>query len=250
MATKFKKLIQHYRTHATTKAQYKRLLATLTNVSARWPLRSEDLQRMFNVVDEQMFEGLLRQTLQQNKIQLKIVPEDPEQDVDTVGKTYWRWGSSTMYMFVNSNLLSKVFHVSEETSALAGGEVCTSRQHCFIVTFLHEMCHVFVLLYRVSTKQKRTWKQSAHGKLFSAISRGAFLQFDHQHVLLVGFRAYANVAQIKRDIRGAAQVELFEDGSWSVVTLMRINKDNMAVISVHGDEFDVPLGLLRPSRSV
>ena len=207
----------------------------------------QKMRALFHFIDKKVFEGILTKALKFFKIKVTFRVDQLKQGV--AGYTNWKYKSKHMLFNVHYGLFDKLFKQKKAGPFLSGGKQCVSKTNCFMSIFVHEMCHVFVYLFRMIFKHE-TWNQRSHGKLFSKLVKNAFGQTEAKHALLPGFKAHADHTTIRASAKEqiGQKIYAFVKRKWVKVTLVDVRNKYATVKDRKKDEIVVPISFLKPNR--
>jgi hypothetical protein len=247
--TTFTKMIELYSLKSISNNQFEQLINQLEEYVQSQTNLEENMLKMFTIVDDMLFHGLLSKTLKKHNISIRF-SANTANTADSTGITRWQKSKKKLHVRVNTKLIADVIASTTSPKFAAGGRICTSISRCFVYTFLHELAHVFVILFRISSNKKDNWTEKSHGSLFLLISSNCFLQQAYKHGIIAGFRAYADCETVLRDVRNQKTVEFFDLDMWRKATLLSIlNKYTARIRFVdESPDYEVPVMLLRPIK--
>lgn len=245
----FGAILEHYRETKSTKAEIQSLVGECATHIDRWPIDTGTMAGIFRSVDDAVFGGLLVYTLRTHG--MKINFEHGDLGPLVAGRTKFTYMDPDLRFHMNGALFEGVFRGEEKASYTTGGLKCGSMEECYINIFFHEMCHVFIYLYR-TVNRLREWGERSHGQTFKLLLSNVFLQVDHRHTLIPGFDAYADDIVVRADVKKAMghgeKMEYFNigDGRWDIVTVVGMYDKYTEVKGDRGPSYCVPTVLMRP----
>jgi hypothetical protein len=245
IAVEFEAILELYKKQSCDPIILNYLLSYCGKCIFQWPLDKQVMAKLFETVDELVFDQLLVKTLLFYNLKMDFSTSISKLNI--AGQTKFVYGSSVIKFMLNDELFQLLFDESDH-QYMAGGKQCTNRHSCFLEIFIHEMCHIFIYLYR-TVNSLEDWPEKSHGKMFSFLCRRVFLQTEIRHALIPGFSAYADSNEIKTLAREHQQsgdaMEYFYDGQWLTVKIQKV-KRIFATVSGENGTYDVPISLLRP----
>lgn len=251
LATRFSKLLAKYKKQSCNEILLESVHSKCVHNIESWPPSKQMMADIFSIVDLLLFDGILVETFLKMGISLKFSLVINKNDI--AGQTTYTYGKKIINFKLNLDLFETLFDPSKTPSSyLTGGRKCQNIRACFLNIFFHEMCHIFIYLYRTVTKTK-TWTERSHGKMFSLLCSKIFLQSEVRHALIPGFEAWESTPKI-RDMALYCQkmrrsMEYYDNGVWIPVKINSVKRIFVSVTSKDGN-YDVPISLLRPKQKI
>jgi len=241
----FRKILSFYKKRKCDNDVLDYVLTICRGYMSQWPPSEDKMAKIFETIDEYLFDGLLTTTLVYLDMNIEFTTSLSRKHI--AGQTTFGFGDSVITFGLNGKLFETLF-TSNNNQYIVGGKQCRDINTCFLEIFAHEICHVFIYLYR-SVYGIKKWEERSHGRMFSLLCRQVFRQIETKHGLIPGFSSFADLAVI-RDIareceKNDIDMEYFDNGEWLTVKVYNVRR---VYASVSGDagKFDVPISFLRP----
>lgn len=208
---------------------------------------------VFDLADELWFDNLLGRVLCDKKLEIQFVLVKAQSALprSVAAFTQHDPNSKRIVFTINMALFKDLFAGRKKQSYATGDVQCTSMISCFLQIFLHEMCHVFVYLVRICSKNKKTKAlERSHGKVFSSLLSKLFHQTSPDHALLKGFHSYGHSETIKRDCPVGEKVLVYAgaEKGWKEAVVVAFQAKGEVTIRTSGKKFTVSIMLMKPKR--
>ena len=248
LSLKFHNILSKYKKQACDETVLESVHSLCLNKIKTWPPSKKTMAALFATVDSFLFDRVLVETLISMGIRI-----DFSLGIDKLhiaGQTTFMYGKTVINFKLNHDLFETLFDQQPSASYSTGGRQCESIRACFLNIFFHEMCHIFIYMYRTVTETKK-WTERSHGKMFSLLCKKVFLQNEVRHALIPGFRAWASTPKIRQESlkcqRMRKSMEYYDNGVWVTVKINSVRRIFASVTSKDGN-YDVPISLLRPKK--
>jgi len=214
---------------------------------------------LFDEIDRLWFDNLLGQVLYEEGLEIEFVLQVTGKQVPegVAGFTTHVPTTKRITFTVHLALFENLFTIPSVGGirhAYAIGDLqCTSFGACFLQIFFHEICHVFVYLVRILSKESVPLKglDESHGALFFTLLSCLFHQTSKEHSLLKGFTSFGDTSDIVEHLNQPGdQLFAFAGAKkgWKKGIFKEYIDSHRVKVKVEGQEYTIPIMLVKPRK--
>lgn len=187
-------------------------------------------------IDDRAFHKNISKCLRLYDIRLKVINKNI--DAKVAGRSRLVTERSLIEFQINSALMRKLFASGGRCSQgpyITGGRMCSTSLECFVLTVMHEMCHVATYIGRMAASSTyRSKKPPSHGPLFQLFAMNVFRQPESRNMLNCSFKARNSMVGTRSRLMDKKYAEIFTTGGWIKCKVIKL-LDTTAIVRIYQD---------------